>query len=596
MKAIDIINELKTGAEAPNPTCDTIKFGDENKEIKRVGVCMMPTVEVLNKAIEWGTDLLIVHEPMFYDHMENYEENSVVNAKIELAKNSGMTIFRYHDYLHFRNDDIITNSAIEKLELSGKVEPSGSLVCRIWTLDTPMTALELAKHIEEKLSIDCVRIAGEKNKKSTKIATCFGSLGNIKSYIAREDVEIVLSGELCEWSDAEFARDAAALGMNKSLIALGHVLSERDGMERLSFDLANTHPELEVKYFECGDVYSYTRQAKNKRKNMITFEKQQGKDFKVLNLTDFQLMAGELSPEHEKGRIFHHTLNTLIERTNPDLITITGDVAWAGDYDALMALGPIIDKYKIPWAVLWGNHDQERGLDRLDRSISYLRENEHFVYENGPAELGRGNYIIGICENDKLLHALVMMDSHNRMPKLGTGIENDSSWAKLVPEQIEWYKERVSELKEQGCPESTLMLHIPIYEYRNAFEKAFKSGIDPKSVTSEQSENGECWNENYKDSFGVKYEDICSYYEDDGVFEAIKEKSHTKNVICGHDHVNSFSINHEGVRLTFALKTGPGCYWNEALNGGTLLTINDKGELTVKHEYVDVKELKNDNL
>ena len=114
MRAIDIINELKSGGNAPSPTCDTIKFGDENKEVKRVSVCMMPTVEVLRKAIEWNTDLLIVHEPMLYDHMENYEENSVVNAKIELAKNSGMTIFRYHDYLHFRDDDIISSSAVEK--------------------------------------------------------------------------------------------------------------------------------------------------------------------------------------------------------------------------------------------------------------------------------------------------------------------------------------------------------------------------------------------------------------------------------------------------------------------------------------------------
>lgn len=259
MRAIDIINELKMGTDAPKPTCDTIKFGDENKEIKKVGVCMMPTVEVLRKAQEWGADLLIVHEPMFYDHMENYEENSVVRAKIELAKNSGMTIFRYHDYLHFRQDDIISNSAVEKLGLKGTLEQSGSLVCRILTLDTPMSALELAEHIENKLGIEHVRISGEKNKKSTKIATCFGSLGNIKSYIARDDVEIVLSGELCEWADAEFARDACALGMNKSLIVLGHVCSERDGMEALARELAQKHKELEIKYFESEDVYSYTR-------------------------------------------------------------------------------------------------------------------------------------------------------------------------------------------------------------------------------------------------------------------------------------------------------------------------------------------------
>ncbi|MBO5375169.1 MAG: metallophosphoesterase [Clostridia bacterium] len=323
---------------------------------------------------------------------------------------------------------------------------------------------------------------------------------------------------------------------------------------------------------------------------MITFNKTPNKDFKILNLTDFQLMAPELNVEHEKGKIMRHTLDTLVEKVKPDLITITGDLAWGGDYDALMVLGPMLDKYKIPWAPLWGNHDQDRGLDRLDRSIKILSENKYFTYENGPCELGRGNYIIAIKENDKIIHALIMMDTHDRVPNLKSGIENDRSWAKLTKEQIEWYKRQVKMLKEQGCNESTLLVHIPIYAYRDAFKVAFNSNLDPKDISTEQSELGECWNEGYKDSFGVKYEDVCSYYEDDGVFDAIKELNHTKNVICGHDHVNCFSISYEGVRLTFALKTGPGCYWNEGLNGGTVVTISNDGKIEVKHEYVSLNK------
>ncbi len=258
MKAIDIINELKSGASVCAPTCDTIKFGSPDKEVLRLGVCMMPTVEVLREAQAWQTDLLIVHEPMFYEHMENYDENEVVRAKIELAQNSGMTIFRYHDYLHLRDNDIISNSPIEALGLDCDIEQSGSLVCRIVTLKEPITATDLAKRIEEKLGIERVRIVGERNKKSTKIATCFGSIGNIKSYVARDDVEIVLNGELCEWADVEFTRDACALGMNKTLIILGHVCSERDGMKFLANELKAKYPKISVRYFESGDPYTYT--------------------------------------------------------------------------------------------------------------------------------------------------------------------------------------------------------------------------------------------------------------------------------------------------------------------------------------------------
>ena len=324
---------------------------------------------------------------------------------------------------------------------------------------------------------------------------------------------------------------------------------------------------------------------------MITFNKASDKDFKVLNLTDFQLMAGELDAENQKGKIFRYTLDTLVERSKPDLITITGDLAWGGDYDAISVLGPILDSYNIPWAPIWGNHDQDRGLDRLDKSISLLLQNKHFVYENGPKELGRGNYVIAIKQDDKIVHALIMMDTHDRVPNLKSGIENDRSWAKLTPEQIEWYKERVRELIALGCTESTLLVHIPIYAYREAFAKAFKDGLNPKEITMKQSYEADIWNEGYKDSYGVKYEDVCSYYEDDGVFDAIKELNHTKNVICGHDHINSFSIMHKGVRLTFAVKTGPGCYWNEEINGGTILTIDKNGSLSTCHEIVDISHI-----
>lgn len=246
----------------------------------------------------------------------------------------------------------------------------------------------------------------------------------------------------------------------------------------------------------------------------------------------------------------------------------------------------VLEGYNVPWTAVWGNHDQERGLEYLDKAQELLLKHEHFVYEQGPIELGRGNFVIAIKEENKLVHALVMMDTHDKMPKPNT--ENELAWAKLTPSQLEWYKDKINELKTLGCIESTIMVHIPIYAYNIAFEKAFKAEIDLKSVKPQESHNKEYWNDGYEGSFGVKYEGICSYIEDDGAFDVIKELDNTKNVICGHDHVNNFSIEHEGVRLTFTLKTGAGCYWNSELNGGTTITINEKGYAKIKHEYVSV--------
>jgi hypothetical protein len=51
--------------------------------------------------------------------------------------------------------------------------------------------------------------------------------------------------------------------------------------------------------------------------------------------------------------------------------------------------------------------------------------------------------------------------------------------------------------------------------------------------------------------------------------------------------VNNWIIPYRGIRLIYALKTGAGCYWEPALNGGTVLKIDGNGVADVYHEYVD---------
>ena len=108
--------------------------------------------------------------------------------------------------------------------------------------------------MKNELGIPHVRVAGELDKKCTKIALCFGTPGGV-SELLREEAEIVLTGEASEWKLSEYARDAALLGVNKALIVIGHIGSEAGGMIVLAQDLAEKYPDLDVKYFESGAVY-----------------------------------------------------------------------------------------------------------------------------------------------------------------------------------------------------------------------------------------------------------------------------------------------------------------------------------------------------
>ena len=320
---------------------------------------------------------------------------------------------------------------------------------------------------------------------------------------------------------------------------------------------------------------------------MITIEMKK-KTFTVLNLTDFQLLADEWTDKTDKGRHILSQIDTLIKENEPDLITLSGDIAWGGDFSALSNMASVFDGYKIPWAPVFGNHDHDRGIKTLDKSIELLKKYQYFTYENGPSELGRGNYVIGVSNGKNLVHAIFMMDTHEREEYIDESGDTKTSWSKLTTEQIAWYKGEVEKLKTLGVNESSIIIHIPIYAYNYAWECAHNKEYDEIKITPNESHNPKYWNEGYSDSFGVKYEPITGYSLDDGVFEHIKALDHTKNVISGHNHVNNFSINYQGVRLSFATKTGMGSYYNPLVNGGSILSIDKDGKATFKHHYLEI--------
>ncbi|MBQ3706729.1 MAG: metallophosphoesterase [Clostridia bacterium] len=322
---------------------------------------------------------------------------------------------------------------------------------------------------------------------------------------------------------------------------------------------------------------------------MISLKKTPGRDFLVLNLSDPQLGDGEWEAGHPNRRLLEDCVRTLVARVHPDLITVSGDLAWAGNDRAYDALADFLDTFGIPWAPVWGNHDNQEGPEKVEAVVSRYLTHPLCVYERGPADLGNGNYVIRIEEDGRPVSALIMMDSHDRAPYVNEAGAESNEWAKLIPEQLVWYREQIAALTADGCHDSTMILHIPIYAYREAFAAAFKAGIDPKTVLPEDAEGDGCWNPGYESSIGVLWEGIGSYPADDGVFPVIRELGHTKHILAGHDHVDNYVISYEGVTFIYSLKAGPGCYWDPRLNGGTVLAVGSEGVRAVRHEYVKVE-------
>lgn len=319
--------------------------------------------------------------------------------------------------------------------------------------------------------------------------------------------------------------------------------------------------------------------------------KQIDRDFKVLNLTDTQLSDEEWADEHQNRKILEYTIAELVKRVQPELITISGDLAWANHDHAYEMLADYLDSFGIPWAPVWGNHDNQGGAETVNRIAEKYLTYKNCLYEKGNRAYGNGNYVIVIEENGVPVAAFLMIDSHDRTPYTDENGEKTLVWSKLTEPQLEWIGAELESLRANGCRDVTLIMHIPIYAYREASKAAYKDDIDLRNITLQMADGSDVWNEGYTDSVGVQLEDIGSYVCDDGVLELLKRSEVAHRVICGHDHVNNWKIYYEGIHLIYSLKTGAGCYWNPLLNGGTVLKINKNGVYDVEDVFVNISHL-----
>ena len=51
-------------------TCDTVKFGDTSIPCTGIATAIYPSPDIIRAAAKAGCNLLVVHEPSFYSHMD----------------------------------------------------------------------------------------------------------------------------------------------------------------------------------------------------------------------------------------------------------------------------------------------------------------------------------------------------------------------------------------------------------------------------------------------------------------------------------------------------------------------------------------------
>ena len=251
----DYIEELNNLGKMQSivDTKDKVLAGDIERPLKKAAFTMTATPNIIRKACEWGAELLVVHEPIFYTDGEPDYSVSPAAEKKKLLDVSGLTVYRFHDHPHMAEPDLICRGNLKYLDILGEFKHGNSFAVNRYVLDEEMTATELAEIIKKTLDVKLIRIVGSYNSKGKRLGCCFGTPGHIEEELAQND--FVITGEIGELSVGEVARDYAELGFSKALIVLGHIGSEKAGMRLISEIMSEKEETVETRYFDCGDLY-----------------------------------------------------------------------------------------------------------------------------------------------------------------------------------------------------------------------------------------------------------------------------------------------------------------------------------------------------
>lgn len=206
--------------------------------------------------------------------------------------------------------------------------------------------------------------------------------------------------------------------------------------------------------------------------------------FKIMQAADLHLSTGlgkcrEPVPEEripgQKCEADPRTLEfyeKLLDEEKPDLVVLTGDQV-NGDTarDAQTAVfkfvKPLVDR-KIPYAAIFGNHDDEGNLSRKEL-MALIEGLPYSLSSAGPEDVdGVGNYIVevlGALSSDSAL-TLYLLDTHAYSPNERQYPGYD--W--IRPSQIRWFKNTAQSLQAKHEQYTHMhmnmaFIHIPLPEY-----------------------------------------------------------------------------------------------------------------------------------
>ena len=260
--------------------------------------------------------------------------------------------------------------------------------------------------------------------------------------------------------------------------------------------------------------------------------------FKIVQFTDIHWKYGNPASDEAGERMAE-----VLDAEKPDLVVFTGDVIFAKPAREGLdkALEATISR-GIPFAVTWGNHDDEQDLNRKELS-AHVATKAGNLTSTVEGISGVTNYTLSVKSTDGKRDAAVLyiFDSNSYSP-----IKKVKGYDWIKHDQVEWYRQtsKAFTAANNGKPLPALaFFHIPLPEFHEAAQNESAYFV------------------------GTRKEKACAPEINTGLAAAMLEAGDVMGVFVGHDHVNDYVVDWRGILLGYGRFTGGATVYHDIPEG-----------------------------
>lgn len=270
--------------------------------------------------------------------------------------------------------------------------------------------------------------------------------------------------------------------------------------------------------------------------------------FKIAQFTDMHYEHG--NPKSDTTLL---SFQRVLDTEKPDLIIFTGDIVTAQPVvEGWDAIAQYAINREIPFAVTFGNHDDEHGVTRSDLAqlVTQYPYNVNSLRGNGAGyDLNNVLQIYGSKEGMKTKSNIYLIDS-----EAYSTIEGVEGYGWISSETIDWYKKQSQQFtinnNMQPIP-ALAFFHIQLPEAKGAF------------------------NDSKNERFGERFEEECAPKFNSGMFLAMKQMQDVFGVFTGHDHLNNYIVNYYDIALAYGCFSGWKTTYVPEINGARIIVLKE---------------------